>query len=85
MSRPEVSGYVQGVYEGAIIEAAEVNLIAVLRPSLTLDGSEYCWLFGANLQDGVSGFGKSPYLAALDFNKSFYASLPTPPINREGI
>lgn len=77
MSAPEVSGYVQGVYEGAIIEAAEVNLISVLKPALTIDGGEYCWRLGDNLQDGICGFGKSPYLAALAFNKAFYASLPT--------
>lgn len=76
MPAPEVSGYVQGVYEGALIEAAEVNLIAVLKPVLTIDGNQYCWRLGENLQDGVCGFGSSPYLAALDFNRAFYADLP---------
>lgn len=76
MSAPQVSGYVQGVHEAAIIEAAEVNLIAVLKPALTIDGDQYCWLLGSNLQDGVAGFGKSAYLAALDFNRAFRAELP---------
>ena len=72
----EISGYAKGVYEGALIEAAEVNLIAVLKPCLSLDGDQYCWLLGSNVQDGVAGFGKSRYLAALDFNRAFRAELP---------
>lgn len=78
MSAPAISGYVQGVYEGTIIEAAEVNLIAVLKPTLSIDGSHYCWLFGDDLMNGVAGFGLSPYLAALDFKRAFYAELPMP-------
>lgn len=78
MSEHQISGYAQGVLEGTIIEAAEVNLIAVLKPKLSIDGDQYCWLLGDNLMDGVAGFGPSPYLAALDFNKAFRAPLPSP-------
>ncbi len=56
----------------AAIENEELNLIAILKPSLTIDGDNYCYLHGENLQEGVSGFGKSPYLAALDFRKNYY-------------
>jgi hypothetical protein len=70
------TNYVEGVEEGRIIEAAELNLIAIFKPTISIDGGMYCWLLGDNLQDGVSGFGKSPYLAALDFRANFYRELP---------
>lgn len=77
MTKNDISGYAQGVLEGTIIEAAEVNLIAILKPALSLDGDQYCWLLGDNIMDGVAGFGRSPYLAALDFNRAFHEELPT--------
>lgn len=49
---------------------------AVFRPALTIDGKQWCALYGDNLQDGVAGFGTSPALAMADFDKNWYASLP---------
>lgn len=45
------------------------------KPKLSLDGNEYCFLYGDNLQDGVCGFGKSPELARIDFDKNWYKEL----------
>jgi len=67
--------YVQGVLEATIIERAEMNLVQMFGAKLTVDGDHWCWLYGDNLQDGIAGFGKSPYLAALDFNKNFHKEL----------
>lgn len=55
------------------------------RPSLQLqanlrigiDGDHWCVLYGENLQDGVAGFGKSPHEAFVDFDKNFFAKLPS--------
>jgi hypothetical protein len=47
------------------------------RPSLSVDGNQWCALYGENLQSGVAGFGDSPYLAMVNFNKNWYAKLPT--------
>lgn len=69
--------YVQNVDEARIIETAEMNLVIIFGAKLSIDGDQYCWLVGDNLQDGVAGFGKSPYLAALDFNKNFHRELPS--------
>jgi len=41
------------------------------RPSLSIDGNQWCALYGENLQDGVAGFGNSPAQAMLDFDKQF--------------
>jgi hypothetical protein len=57
------------------MEAQEYNLFAILRPSINIDGNMWCVLYGDNLQDGVAGFGPSPYLAILDFNKAFHKPL----------
>jgi len=49
---------------------------AIYKPTLTIDGDHWCALYGTDLQSGVSGFGKSPAEAMIDFNKNWYAKLP---------
>ena len=47
----------------------------MLRPRLAIDGNQWCALYGENLQDGVAGFGESPELAFLDFDKQWVKKL----------
>lgn len=47
-----------------------------LRPRLFIDGTQWCALYGENLQDGVAGFGASPELAMLDFDRAYQQPLP---------
>ena len=63
-------------YEAA--KAAEAYAVpsAVYRPALTIDGNQWCALYGANLQDGVAGFGDSPASAMRDFDNNWRAKLP---------
>jgi hypothetical protein len=49
---------------------------AVYRPKLSIDGDQWCALYGEDLQSGVCGFGKSPELAMLDFNRVWWKKLP---------
>lgn len=51
---------------------------AVYRPGLTIDGNQWCALYGLNLQDGVAGFGDSPHDAMIAFDKEWYAKLKPP-------
>ena len=54
------------------ISNVELELIrpsAVFRPALSIDGDQWCALYGANLQEGVAGFGASPELAMRDFDR----------------
>ena len=44
---------------------------ALYRPKLSIDGDQWCALYGEDLQCGIAGFGASPELAMLDFNKQF--------------
>jgi hypothetical protein len=48
-----------------------------LRPKLSIDGNQWCALYGENLQDGVAGFGASPAMAYADFDKTWSALLPS--------
>lgn len=43
----------------------------LLRPSLFVDGNQWCALYGEDLQRGVAGFGDTPEAAAADFNKNW--------------
>lgn len=62
----------------AAIEAEEYNLVALLKPEIKIDGNMWCVLWGENLQDGIAGFGETPYLAVLDFNKQWHRPLAIP-------
>jgi hypothetical protein len=44
---------------------------AVYRPALKMDGSQWCALYGKNLQEGVAGFGDTPAAAMRDFDKAW--------------
>jgi len=56
----------------------EMALFSTLNPVLSKDGNQWCCLLGENLQTGICGFGNTPYLAILYFNKSFYKPQPQP-------
>ena len=56
-------------------EQNEYNKFAMLKPKISIDGNQYCVLYGEDLQSGIAGFGDTLYLAILDFNKSFHKPL----------
>ena len=43
----------------------------LFRPKLSMDGNQWCALYGDNLQDGCAGFGDSPDKAMLEFDKEW--------------
>lgn len=47
----------------------------LLRPSLCIEGNQWCALYGEDLQAGVAGFGDSPALAFADFDRNWMAKL----------
>lgn len=63
-----MSDYYQGIANGTIVETAEMNLVRLLGLVPYKDGNMWCVLWGKNLQGGICGFGKTPYLAIIDFN-----------------
>lgn len=57
----------------AIAEYATAPSV-LYRPALSLDGDQWCALYGDNLQDGVAGFGDTPEAAMCDFNRAWRAT-----------
>ena len=51
---------------------------AVYRPELSIDGNQWCALYGANLQDGIAGFGDTPAAAMREFDKAWATSKAGP-------
>lgn len=51
----------------------------LFKPVLSVDGSQWCALYGDNLQDGVAGFGASPADAMLDFDRRWGLKLSAAP------
>lgn len=54
-----------------IHQQTEYGIMALLKPRVFKDGNQWCVLYGDNLQDGVCGFGDTPYTAMLEFNKAW--------------
>jgi len=53
--------------------ASEYERPCVLfRPKLTIDGDQWCALFGENLMEGVAGFGDTPSKAMWNFDHNWY-------------
>lgn len=48
---------------------------AIYRPKISIDGDQWCALYGDNLQDGVAGFGDSPADAMCDFDRNWNVKL----------
>lgn len=53
------------------IEEEHKRPSVLYRPALSIDGNMWCALYGANLQEGVAGFGETPEKAMLDFDKNW--------------
>jgi hypothetical protein len=55
--------------------ASEMAAFEQMRPFMTLkpkiypDGTQWCALYGENIQEGVAGFGETPEQAAIDFDR----------------
>jgi hypothetical protein len=62
--------------EAQITEQARRAPSVLMQPRISLDGNQWCALYGENLQDGVAGFGDSPEKAMSDFDKNWLAALP---------
>lgn len=58
-------------YEFANAAAKLSTPSAIYRPNLSMDGNQWCALYGENLQDGVAGFGDTPAKAMEAFDKAW--------------
>lgn len=51
------------------------------RPRLTMDGSQWCAVYGEDLQNSIAGFGSSPAEAMTDFDKNWVGKHHEPPLS----
>lgn len=59
----------------ANLEAAShiaMEPFTIYKPKIFPDGNQWCVLLGNNLQEGVTGFGDTPYEAVRNFNHNFH-------------
>jgi hypothetical protein len=76
MAMQAISHYAECASNAIQMAASEyAEPSAIYRPGLSIDGDQWCALYGANLQDGVAGFGASPALAMRDFNANWRAMI----------
>ena len=72
-SKFDVSTHVDMVMNEFLCVAQEHQRPCVLfRPKLSIDGNQWFALYGSDLQDGIAGFGDTPELAMIDFDKNYY-------------
>lgn len=53
----------------------QASLISILNVKFGRDGDKCFFLYGENLQEGVSGFGNSAHEAMINFNLNWYENV----------
>lgn len=53
-------------------ERRALQLIELLKPELSKDGNQFCFIYGQLPNDCVVGFGDTVGQAMWDFNKNFW-------------
>jgi hypothetical protein len=67
---------IEGVKQEMYITASMAQRPSVqYRPAISIDGNQWCALYGDNLQDGVAGFGDSPVEAMAAFDIEWHKKL----------
>ena len=75
-SQFDFSFYAQQLRDDALNVIYELQRPStVYRPTLSIDGNQWCATYGENPQDGVAGFGNSPSEAMVDFDKEWVKSI----------
>ena len=54
-----------------IYEKSNLQIVETLKPVFSLDGDQYCFLYGSLPNDCILGFGETPLLAVQDFCNNF--------------
>jgi len=72
----DFSVYAQQIQEDALNVTYEMQRPSTIyRPTLSIDGNQWCAIYGENLQDGVAGFGDSVAKAMDDFDANWYKDI----------
>jgi hypothetical protein len=46
------------------------------RPALSIDGNQWCALYGESIANGCAGFGVTPEQAMIDFDEKWQQQIP---------
>lgn len=47
----------------------QLRVISTLKCRFLKEGNMYCCLYGEDIQEGIAGYGETPYQAITEFNK----------------
>ncbi len=65
----------QAIWRAAVaVEEAARSLTlphVVMKPRISIDGDQWCAIYGDDLASGVAGFGETPYKACEDFDREW--------------
>lgn len=76
IQRAGIGDYARQAFSSIDQAGVEMQAPSVLyRPKLSIDGDQWCALYGDNLQEGVCGFGTSPNRAMQDFDRNWLKDL----------
>lgn len=66
--------HTEAIIRQEILNAAyeQQRPFVLLHPQISLDGDQWCALYGSDMMCGVVGFGASPDEASRNFDKSWY-------------
>lgn len=69
-----ISNAVFSIRDAALEVRGEYLRPSVLyKPAISVDGNQWCALYGADLQTGIAGFGDTPAQAMEDFDRNWYS------------
>lgn len=72
----DISQHTQILQQEFITVAYEMQRpSAIYKPNLSIDGDQWCALYGVDLMNGVAGFGDSPAKAMDNFDKEWNKTL----------
>lgn len=75
----DASHAIESIRQEFCIAGNEMQRPSVLyRPSIERDGDKWCALYGANLMQGVCGYGDTPAEAMADFDKNWTTQKAVP-------
>lgn len=77
MASQSISDQARSCY--SFIQDCMTEAGVMYRLDLTVDGNQWCALYGADLQSGIAGFGDSPAAAMNDFNRNWDTPLRNSP------
>lgn len=58
--------------DSRIDQLTKLDLIEKLKPKFSIDGDQYCYLYGESLQEGIAGFGSTANEAMGAFYLAFH-------------